>query len=89
MDILGTALLLEVANTKIVDFFANPAKQKYANVDFWWLIYVALATGAAIAWFADINLFADVIADVLAGRILTAVLIGGGSSLIHDVFDNS
>lgn len=88
MDQLAIALLLAAANMKIVDYFATPARQKFPDVDFWWLIYVALATGAVVAWFANVNLFADVIVNELAGRILTAVLVGGGSSLIHDVFDS-
>ncbi|MCA9942842.1 MAG: hypothetical protein KC449_05150 [Anaerolineales bacterium] len=89
MDMLALALLLAVANTKVIDYFAEPAKKKYPGVDFWWLIYVALLTGAGIAWFSGVNLFADLIAHALVGRVLSAVLVGGGSSLIHDVFDQS
>lgn len=81
------ALLLAVVNSKIVDYVADPFRKKFPKADLWWLIYVALATGAAIGWFAQINLFAEIVPNVLLGRVLTSILIGGGASLLHDVFD--
>jgi len=86
MDVLGTALSLSIINTKIVDYikviFGGLIKDINPN---WWML-VSLLTGAAIGWFADINLLSDVVVNALLGRILTAVAIGGGASLIHDVF---
>lgn len=81
------ALLLAVVNSKIVDYVADPFRKKFPEYDFWWLIYVALVTGAAIGWFAEVNLFAAIVPNVLLGRVLSSILIGGGASLLHDIFD--
>lgn len=87
MDELIIALFLAVANKSIVDYLAAPIRQKYPKLDLWWLVYVALATGGFIGWFSGVNLFAAYIPVPELGRILTAILVGGGSSLIYDVFD--
>lgn len=86
METLAVALFLATANKAIIDYLAQPVRQRYPDADLWWLVYVALATGAAVSWLAGINLFGDYVASVVAGQVLTAVLVGGGSSLIHDVF---
>ncbi len=87
MESLTIGLFLATVNTKLIDFFAAPVRQRYPNLNLWWLIYIALITGAAIAWVAGVNLFAGYIANEPLGRVLSALLVGGGSSLIHDIFD--
>jgi len=87
MNILATGLFLAAVNTKVVDFLAAPIRQRYPDLDLWWLLYVALATGAAISWLSGVNLFDGVIESVVLGRVLSAALVGGGASLIHDIFD--
>lgn len=88
MEPFVVGLFLAVANQKVVDYLAAPIRQKFPAIDLWWLIYVALATGAAIGWFAQLNLFTQYLPDPLAGRVLSCIVVGGGSSLIHDIFDN-
>ena len=88
MEPFVVGLFLSVTNQKIVDYLAAPFRAKFPDYDFWWLLYVALATGAAIAWFAEINLFGAYVSNVLLSRVLSCVLVGGGSSLIHDIFNN-
>lgn len=83
---LSTALFLAVINKALVDYIVAPIRQKFPEADLWWIVYVALVTGGLIGWVSGINILGDMLPDV-AGRILTAVFIGGGSSLIHDVFD--
>jgi hypothetical protein len=87
MEALSAALFLSVANKAIVDWIVGPVKKKFPNLDMWWLVYVALVTGGVIGWISQANVFAAYMPDVLTGRILTAILVGGGSSLIHDIFD--
>jgi len=87
MEPLVIGLFLATLNTKLIDWLAAPVREQWPDANLWWLIYVALATGAAIAWLSGVNLFAAYIDDGLLGRILSCILVGGGSSLIHDVFD--
>ncbi len=87
IDALVVGTLLAVVNSKLIDYLAAPLRQKFPNLDLWWLLYVSLATGFAIGWFGNVNLFSDYIESVLLGRILSSLLVGGGSSLIYDVFD--
>lgn len=88
MEPLVIGLFLAIANQKIVEYLTRPLKERNPDGDYWWLLYVALATGAIIGWLSGVNLFAAYIPDVVTGRVLTAVVIGGGSSLIHDLFGN-
>jgi len=87
MDTLAIGFFLAATNTAVVNYLAEPVRQRWPDLDLWWLLYVALATGFAIAWLAGVNLFAAQIESALLGRILSGILVGGGSSLIHNVFD--
>lgn len=87
METFATGLFLAAVNTALINYLAEPVRQKYPTIDLWWLLYVALATGFAIAWFAEVNLFGAYIESELLGRILSGFLVGGGSKLIHDVMD--
>jgi hypothetical protein len=87
METLAIGLFLAAVNTKVIDYLAEPVRRRYPKLDMWWLLYVAAVTGFAISWLAGVNLFGDFIADPVLGRVLSGVLVGGGSSLIHDVFD--
>jgi hypothetical protein len=87
MEPFGVASFLAVVNKAIVDYVAAPVRQKYQQADLWWLVYVALVSGGVIGWLSGVNVFGEYIPDPLVGRFLTSVLVGGGSSLIHDIFD--
>jgi cell division protein FtsX len=83
---LVIALLLAVTNSEVVDYIKRPIQQKFPKFDLWFFVYVSLATGFVIGWFAEINLFVPFVKEEILGRVLTAILIGGGSSLIYRVF---
>lgn len=88
-QLLAVAFLLAVANKAIVDYLANPIRQRFPDVDLWFLSYVAFILGALLGFLAEINLFA--VAPGLTGipgRVLTAAVIGGGAGLIHDIIDH-
>lgn len=86
MEQLAAALFLSTANYAIVNYLGDPIRQKYPTVDLWWLVYLSFATGAALSLIAGINLFGDYIPNALAGQIVTALVVGGGSNLIYQVF---
>jgi hypothetical protein len=76
-----------VTNKAIVDYLAAPVKQQKPDLNMWWLVYVALGSGAVLGWFSELNVFAEYMPDVTVARVLTSILVGGGSSLIYDIFD--
>jgi hypothetical protein len=84
--IFPVAILLAVVNRALIDYLATPIRQKFPEHDLWYLVYVSLATGGAIGWVAGINLFAAIESmPVALGRVLTALCIGGGANLLHDI----
>ncbi len=86
MEPVAVALFLGVVNKSIIDYLVTPVRQKWPDLDMWWLGYVALLTGGLIGWLSQANVFLDYMPDLIAGRVLTSILVGGGSSLIHDIF---
>lgn len=87
METLAIGLFLAAVNKKLIDYLAEPVRRRYPDLDMWWLLYVAALTGFAISWLAGVNLFGGYIDNDVLGRVLSGLLVGGGSSLIHDVFD--
>jgi hypothetical protein len=86
MTNLTIAIFLATANYAIVEYLADPIRQRFPHLNLWWLVYVAFVTGAAISYAAGANLFGDVVANELLARLLTAAVVGGGSNLIYKVF---
>lgn len=89
METIGNALFLSVIANRVIEAFVAPISKKWPGLDLWWLIYVSWAVGGAIGWIANINLFEAYLPDVLVGRVMTAVVIGGGSNLLADLFPDS
>ena len=86
MDALAIALFLSIFTNRVLEAVVNPLKQKYPELDMWWLIYVAWVVGGFVGWLSGVNLLVDYIPSELAGRIMTAIVIGGGANLINDLF---
>lgn len=87
LSAFAVGTFLAIANKEIVDAVFAPIRKRFPDLDLWWVVYVALATGAAIAWFAEVNFFGEFVPNEILGRVLSAVVVGGGASLIHDIFD--
>lgn len=88
MEQLTIAIFLCVVVKSIIDAIIAPIVKKYPNFGWWWLPYPTWVLGGLLAWVAGVNLFLAYLPSELAGRILTAILVGGGSKLIADVFGN-
>ena len=88
-NLLAIAFLLAVANKALIDYLVEPIRKRFPDLDLWFVPYIAFASGFAVGFLADVNLFA--VAPGLAGpvgRVLTAMVVGGGASLIHDIIDH-
>jgi hypothetical protein len=84
---LATVLFLALVNAKIIDYIVKPLLDA-AKIESKWILYIALCTGAALGMFVKVDLFtADLFTSPIVGKIVMAVLIGGGSNLIHDIID--
>lgn len=86
METLAAAIFLATANYAIVNYLKEPVALRFPTLDLWWMVYVSFLTGAALSLVAGINLFGDYIPNVLAGQIVTALVVGGGSNLIYQIF---
>ena len=81
---VAVAMLIAFVVEVLVEHFVGaPLEKKAPQVDRWFLIYVVLVAAGAVTWFAGVNLFEGVLAGALLGRILTCLVIGGGSQLLH------
>lgn len=89
METLAIALFLAVVVKTILDHIAEPLRTKFPTLDLWWFNYLALVLGGAVSWVASLNLFVAYINVTWLGKLLTALLIGGGAKLINDVFSNA
>jgi hypothetical protein len=86
---VGLVILLAfIVEVLVEHFVGKPLEVAAPDLPPWWLSYVALLAGVALGWFAGVNMFGDVLPD-LVGRIVTAILIGGGSPLIHSVVNKA
>jgi hypothetical protein len=82
---VGLVILLAfIVEVLVEHLVGKPLEVAAPEMDRWWLIYVALVFGAALGWFALVNIF-DGLLPVMVGRILTAILVGGGSPVVHTV----
>jgi hypothetical protein len=83
------ALLAFVVEVLVEHLVGKPLETAAPYFPRWWLIYVSLVGGVAAGWFSTLNVFAETPMPMLEGRILTALLIGGGSQVIHKVVDKA
>ncbi|MCP5098351.1 MAG: hypothetical protein GY943_22610 [Chloroflexi bacterium] len=91
---LGFTLLLSFLNEQLIELVYKPAREKLGD---WSVIatpYIALATGAAMSLAFMVDLVTPFAAQAglelvspWPGRVVTALLVGGGSRLIHAVMD--
>jgi len=88
MEALATAGFLALVTNRVIEALVKPLKVKWPSLDLWWLIYPSWVLGGLLAWVAGVNLFGTYlpVEAELVGRVLTAVVVGGGSNLIADVF---
>ncbi len=86
VTILGIVIGMMVLANRLVAMLVTPIFEKY-GWDKFWLAYPAWILAGVFVWFTGVNLFASFIPNALIGQILTAIVAGGGSNLLHDLTD--
>ena len=86
VTLLGIVIGMMVLANRLVAMLITPLFEKY-NLDKFWLMYPAWIISGVFVWFTGVNLFAAFIPNALIGQILTAIVAGGGSNLLHDLTD--
>lgn len=83
---LGIVIGFMVLANRLVAALVTPLFDKY-NLDHFWLMFVSWVLAGVLVWLSGINLFAAYFPSVLVGKILTAIVAGGGGNLLHDLTD--
>ena len=83
---LGVVIGFMVLANRLVEMLVTPLFDKY-GWDKFWLMYPSWILSGVFVWFTGLNLFATFIPSPIIGQILTAVVAGGGSNLLHDLID--
>lgn len=85
---LGIVIGMMVLANRLVAALITPIFDKY-GWDKFWLMFVSWALSGVFVWLTGVNLFAAYIPNALVGKVLTAVVAGGGANLLHDLTDVS
>ena len=83
---LGIVIGMMVLANRLVAALITPIFDKY-GWDKFWLMFVSWALSGVFVWLTGVNLFAAYIPNALVGKVLTAVVAGGGANLLHDLTD--
>jgi len=89
MEVLQAALLLAVFGNRVIEYFVTPLFEK-KGWDKSWLLYIGAVPGFALSALGRLDLFAMLGIELpyMAGVVATALAVGGGANLLHDIFDN-
>lgn len=85
-EILAVAAVAALVIMRLVEVIVKPIWEQLAWPAFW-LRYVSLAIGAALAWFTGLNGFPVFGVEPLVGRVLTCLAVGIGPSFIFELTD--
>jgi hypothetical protein len=82
------ALLLGIATlaNAIIAAIVEPLFDKY-SLDKFWLMYISWVIAGVLAFLGNINLFGAVFQSAIIGQVLTAVIAGRASNILHDLTD--
>ena len=75
-----------VLANRLVEMLITPLFDHY-ELDKFPLMYIAWAFAGVLVFLAGVNLFEAYIPNEIIGKVLTAVVAGGGSNLLHDLVD--
>ena len=87
-DPLVLALLLGISTlaNAIVAAIVSPFFEKY-NLDNFWIMYISWVVAGVLVFLANVNLFAGVFENQVVGLVVTAIIAGRASNILHDLTD--
>jgi hypothetical protein len=85
-EVLAIVVGFMVLSNRLIEALVTPLFDKY-EIDKFWLLYVAWVLSGVLVFLANVNLFAGIIPNEIVGKVLTAIVAGGGSNLLHDLVD--
>lgn len=88
LEALTVALFLAMVANRLTEALIVPIVEKL-KIDRFWLLYVSWVVAGVMVAFSGVNLFIDYIPDPAMGKILTAIVAGGGANFIADLFNRS
>lgn len=82
------ALLLGISTlaNAIVAAIVKPIFDKY-SLDSFWIMYISWVVAGVLVFLANVNIFAGVFESPLVGLIVTSVVAGRASNILHDLSD--
>jgi len=88
MDALKAASALALVNERVIEYIFAPLFEHF-ELDKKWLLYASLATGLALTFVAGVDIMAafGVTLAYPVNIIVSGILVGGGSNLLHEVID--
>lgn len=84
--LLGIVVSFTILANRLIAGIVTPLFDKY-SWDKDWLLYIAWVIAGVLVWFADVNLFEAFIPSPIIGKLLTAIVAGGGGNILHDLSD--
>jgi hypothetical protein len=85
-EILAIVIGFMVLANRLVAAIITPLFEKY-EIDKFWLMYVSWVLSGVLVFLANVNLFEAIIPNLIIGKVLTAIVAGGGANLLHDLTD--
>lgn len=86
--VLSVVIGFMVLANRLVEMLITPLFDHF-SWDKFALMYIAWAFAGVLVWLSGVNLFAEFIPNPLVGQILTSLVAGGGSNLLHDLVDQN
>ena len=85
-EALAVVVGFMVLANRLVEMLITPLFEKF-EWDKFFIMYIAWVIAGVLVAFSQVNLFTEFIPNPIIGLVLTAIVAGGGSNLLHDLVD--
>ena len=84
-ELLATAMFMALVANRLIEALVVPLFEKF-QWDKFFLQYISWAVGSGLVALSSVNLFTAYVPNAYVGLVLTAIVCGGGSNIIADLF---